>query len=296
MYSHYFQRMAHLLSVATGADHFDRAWGRNNGRHFLYFRPPWSTCTSFGDASYSTTPALYRQIMGLYARAYADPVYRWYAEQVDGGDTPGGDPLAELSARVSWPDPPAATPPHELPRSIHMADTGWVALRVVPSGLHGHHAGGRAVGAENPAPRSVRPPPAHRGREARALLHRHAVAADLTQVPQPPVGAVGTPRHLRLLLRGDLRRLLRHQRSGHAPPRVPVPAAFDPGQGALVPAVRPGGQVPAGDLSGAHQAQPADLRAGHLSRSGERTTAAACTRAWCTAPRCRCRSGSWQSS
>jgi hypothetical protein len=133
VYSHYFQRMAHLLSVATGADHFDRPWGRNNGRHFLYFRPPWSTCTSFGDASYSTTPALYRQIMGLYARVYGDPVYRWYAEQVNGGegpggDTPAGDPLGELSARLAWPDPPAATPPHELPRSIHLADTGWVAL------------------------------------------------------------------------------------------------------------------------------------------------------------------------
>ena len=128
VYSHYFQRMAQLLSVATGADHFDRPWGRNNGRHLLYFRPPWSTCTSFGDASYSTTPALYRQIMGLYARVYGDPVYRWYAEQVEGGDAPGGDPLAELSARVSWPDPPAATPPDGLPRSIHLADTGWVAL------------------------------------------------------------------------------------------------------------------------------------------------------------------------
>ncbi len=128
VYSHYFQRMAHLLHVATGAGHFDRPWGRNNGRHFLYFRPPWSTCTSFGDASYSTTPALYRQIMGLYARVYGDPVYRWYAEQVEGGDGPGGDPLAELSARVTWPEPPAATPPDGLPRSIHLADTGWVAL------------------------------------------------------------------------------------------------------------------------------------------------------------------------
>ena len=29
---------------------------------------------------------------------------------------------------MSWPDPPAATPPVELPRSIHLADTGWVAL------------------------------------------------------------------------------------------------------------------------------------------------------------------------
>ncbi|MCY4372611.1 MAG: heparinase II/III family protein, partial [Spirochaetaceae bacterium] len=128
VYSHYFQRMAHLLHVATGAGHFDRPWGRNNGRHFLYFRPPWSTCTSFGDASYSTTPALHRQIMGLYARVYGDPVYRWYAEQVEGGDGPGGDPLAELSARVTWPEPPPATPPRNLPRSTHLADTGWVAL------------------------------------------------------------------------------------------------------------------------------------------------------------------------
>ena len=128
VYSHYFQRIAHLFRVATGADHFDRPWGRNNGRHFLYFRPPWSTCTSFGDASYSTHPALNRQIMGMYARVYGDPVYRWYAEQVEGGGAPGSDPLAELSARVTWPEPPAATPPHGLPRSVHFADTGWVAL------------------------------------------------------------------------------------------------------------------------------------------------------------------------
>ena len=128
VYSHYFQRIAHLFRVATGADHFDRPWGRNNGRHFLYFRPPWSTCTSFGDASYSTHPALNRQIMGMYGRVYGDPVYRWYAEQVEDGDAPGRDPLAELSARLTWPEPPAATPPHGLPRSIHFADTGWVAL------------------------------------------------------------------------------------------------------------------------------------------------------------------------
>ena len=128
LYSHYFQRICHLLYVATGADHFDRPWGRNNGRHFLYFRPPWSTCTSFGDASYSTSPSLYRQIMGFYGRVYGDPVYRWYAEQVDAGDEPAGDPLAELSARLTWPDPPAATPPAGMPRSIHLADTGWVAL------------------------------------------------------------------------------------------------------------------------------------------------------------------------
>ncbi len=133
VYSHYFQRMAHLLYVASGTDHFDRPWGRNNGRHFLYFRPPWSTCASFGDASYATNPALNRQIMGFYARVYGDPVYRWYAEQVDverkdADDPPFGDPLAELSARLTWPDPPAAAPPAGLPRSIHLADTGWVAL------------------------------------------------------------------------------------------------------------------------------------------------------------------------
>lgn len=128
VYSHYFQRMAHLLYAATGADHFDRPWGRNNGRHFLYFRPPWSTGPSFGDASYSANPALCRQIMGLYARVYGDPVYRWYAEQTDAGGAPAGDPLAELSARLIWPDPPAAAPPADLPRSIHLADTGWVAL------------------------------------------------------------------------------------------------------------------------------------------------------------------------
>lgn len=128
VYSHYFQRMAHLLYAATGADHFDRPWGRNNGRHFLYFRPPWSTGPSFGDASYDANPALNRQIMGLYARVYGDPVYRWYAEQVDAGGAPAGDPLAELSARLTWPDPPPAAPPAELPRSIHLTDTGWVAL------------------------------------------------------------------------------------------------------------------------------------------------------------------------
>lgn len=127
VYSHYFQRMAHLLYAATGADHFDRPWGRNNGRHFLYFRPPWSTCASFGDASYAAHPALYRQIMGFYARVYRDPVYRWYAEQIDAG-APAGDPLAELSALLTWPDPPPAAPPAGLPRSIHLADTGWVAL------------------------------------------------------------------------------------------------------------------------------------------------------------------------
>lgn len=128
VYSHYFQRMAHLLYAATGADHFDRPWGRNNGRHFLYFRPPWSTGPSFGDASYSVLPALYRQIMGLYARVYGDPVYRWYAERTDAGGAPAGDPLAELSARLTWPDPPAAASPAGLPRSVHLADTGWVAL------------------------------------------------------------------------------------------------------------------------------------------------------------------------
>lgn len=128
VYSHYFQRIAHMLHVATGANHFDRPWGRNNGLHFLYFRPPWSNCTSFGDASYSINPALNRQVMELYGRVYGDPVYRWYAENVDSDEVSPVDPLAELSARLTWPELPVATPPEGLQRSIHLADTGWVAL------------------------------------------------------------------------------------------------------------------------------------------------------------------------
>ena len=66
-----------------------------------------------------------------------------------------------------------------------------------------------------------------RGTEAGGVLHRDAVAlSDLAQVPQPPLGALGPPRSLGLLLRGDLRRLLRHQRSGDAPAGVPVPAGL----------------------------------------------------------------------
>ena len=127
IFSHYYQKLSHMLYIASGLNSFNRPWSRNNGNHLLYFRPPYSTCPSFGDASYASNKVVNKHIMQVYASVHQDPYYQWYADQTDVPSV-GFDPLYFLSHEMTWTRKPEPKPPTDLPQAIHLRDIDWVAL------------------------------------------------------------------------------------------------------------------------------------------------------------------------
>jgi len=120
------QSVMHALFVATGINFFETPWARNNGKHLLYFQPPYDHSTSFGDASYDRPKGLHKQILQIYAAVFQDPYYQWYADQVDTPSNSSSNYM--LSHSLYWPKTPTAKPPTDQPESIHFRDIDWVAI------------------------------------------------------------------------------------------------------------------------------------------------------------------------
>ena len=117
-----------IIYVATGVDFFSTPWGRNNGKHLLYFQPPYGNCPNFGDVGYNRPKGLHKSIMQVYAMIHQDPHYQWYADQIDGPAFGGWSPEHGLSHLLTWPQTPAPEPPRQLPQAIHLRDIDWVAM------------------------------------------------------------------------------------------------------------------------------------------------------------------------
>ena len=128
IHSHNFQMICQIIYVATGVNFFETSWGRNNGKHLLYFQPPYGNCPSFGDAGYNRPKALHKTIMQIYASVHQDAYYQWYANQIAEPAFSAWGIDHALSHLLTWPEMSVSKPPSELPQSIHLRDIDWVAM------------------------------------------------------------------------------------------------------------------------------------------------------------------------
>ena len=131
-HSHYFQKLCYFPLIASGVNVFeDITWGKNNGKHIMYFKPYNGRCPSFGDTSYNQVGSLDKGVMELYASVYDNPYYQWYADRVDerlSESEPIWDPKIDISFNLVFPEKIVAKEPTDIPQSIHMKDIDWVAM------------------------------------------------------------------------------------------------------------------------------------------------------------------------
>jgi hypothetical protein len=128
IHSHNFQTICQIIYVATEVNFFNTPWGCNNGKHLLYFQPPYGNCPNFGDAGYNRPKGLHKSIMQIYAMVHQDPHYQWYADQIEGPAFSGRGAEHALSHLLTWTQTPAPKPPSDLPQAIHLRDIDWVAM------------------------------------------------------------------------------------------------------------------------------------------------------------------------
>ncbi|MFP3904884.1 MAG: heparinase II/III family protein, partial [Armatimonadota bacterium] len=110
------------LSSATGVDMFDKAFCRNNGWYKIYMHPPWCDRHHFGDGNQGAPGGTDRNNLMLYATRYDNPYYKWYADQIPGGQ--------QTDAFAYWwydYDLPSK-PPVDVPQSRYQPDIGWVGM------------------------------------------------------------------------------------------------------------------------------------------------------------------------
>ena len=113
------------LKNAFGIDLFQKPWYRNAGYFKLYFHPPHDQRASFGSGYHEPPGPQDAWNMAYFASQTGNGYFKWYAEQV-GYRYDLLDPLA-----FWWKpafDAVQATPPVDIPQSVHFRDIGWVAM------------------------------------------------------------------------------------------------------------------------------------------------------------------------
>ncbi|MGH8222432.1 MAG: heparinase II/III domain-containing protein [Woeseiaceae bacterium] len=112
-----------ILRWTVGVDVARKAWQRNHGYFLGYFLPPGTPTGVFGDGAERRLEEQWARFGGAYARFAPNPLARWHASELR-----GGDPSRLHALLAPLPGPGPAPYPADTPDAAYFPSIGWVAL------------------------------------------------------------------------------------------------------------------------------------------------------------------------
>jgi hypothetical protein len=130
------------LELCSDVSLYKKPFFRNNGYFAVYFHPPYATRGGFGDHGEAAPNLAEKLLVQRYARAFADPVLQWQAENIQ-YDESHLNRLQVLPGNMDWKEwfmedviailsaPPsdlAPKSPAGMPQAKLLRDIGWTAM------------------------------------------------------------------------------------------------------------------------------------------------------------------------